>query len=73
MCRREKKGLTQQLEKLQEVIAQLEQKHVEDLAAKDIAHMEQLQKIRNELEQHQRGWVSIRVIIQHAGKLYSLL
>lgn len=54
---REKKGLVQQLDKMQDVVAQLEQRHVEDLAARDLAHKIQLQEIRDQLEQRQVEWV----------------
>jgi hypothetical protein len=43
---------------LQDALAQLEQQHVEQLAAKDAAHLQQLHDIRSELEQRQQEWVS---------------
>jgi hypothetical protein len=54
---RDKKVLSQQAERLQDALAQLEQQHVEQLAAKDKAHLQQLHEIRSELEQRQQDWV----------------
>lgn len=62
--------LTQQAERLQDTLAQIEQQHVEQLAAKDSAHLQQLQDIRSELEQRQQEWVGAACRVSTCPRLW---
>ncbi|WIA40340.1 hypothetical protein OEZ86_013707 [Tetradesmus obliquus] len=61
---KDKKVLTQQAERLQDALAQIEQLHMEQLAAKDSAHLQQLHDIRSELEQRQQEWAEEKQALQ---------
>ncbi|WIA20048.1 hypothetical protein OEZ85_005913 [Tetradesmus obliquus] len=67
---KDKKVLTQQAERLQDTLAQIEQQHVEQLAAKDSVHLQQLQDIRSELEQRQQEWAEEKQALQRKQEAF---
>jgi hypothetical protein len=56
--RREQKGLTQQVEKLQTSLSAIQAQHEQQLAELRAAHLQQLQDVKAELEARQQHWVS---------------
>jgi hypothetical protein len=54
---RDKKALTLQIEKLQQSLDHISHVHAEQMATRDAAHLQQLQDIRDALQQRQQEWV----------------
>lgn len=58
-CNREQRALSQQVDKLQQSLACVQEQHEQQLGSAQSAHLQQLQDINAELEARQQQWVSL--------------
>lgn len=54
---RDQRALSQQVDKLQQSLASIQEQHDQQLASAQASHLQQLQEIRAELETRQQQWV----------------